>query len=154
MISVITLRLRAECGSLRPADQAAQEPRQGCGGRRGAPGCERRYILFQDADLEYSPSHYAALLFPVQNFGAQIVMGKPLSGIMIYARAVLLVSGRQQRDHQDIQCAVQHNIHGYLYMLPTLPPRFAKSRRAGHHGVRQQAEIRRIVRSKVIYEIP
>jgi glycosyltransferase involved in cell wall biosynthesis len=33
------------------------------------------YILFQDADLEYSPSHYAALLFPVLNFGAQIVMG-------------------------------------------------------------------------------
>jgi len=33
------------------------------------------YILFQDADLEYSPSHYAALLHPVQNFGAQIVMG-------------------------------------------------------------------------------
>jgi glycosyltransferase involved in cell wall biosynthesis len=41
-------------------------------GLRAATG---DYILFQDADLEYSPSHYAALLFPVQNFGAQIVMG-------------------------------------------------------------------------------
>jgi glycosyltransferase involved in cell wall biosynthesis len=41
-------------------------------GLRAASG---DYILFQDADLEYSPSHYAALLFPVQNFGAQIVMG-------------------------------------------------------------------------------
>jgi len=41
-------------------------------GLRAATG---HYILFQDADLEYSPSHYAALLFPVLNFGAQIVMG-------------------------------------------------------------------------------
>jgi glycosyltransferase involved in cell wall biosynthesis len=41
-------------------------------GLRAATG---DYILFQDADLEYSPSHYAALLFPVQNFGAQIVVG-------------------------------------------------------------------------------
>jgi glycosyltransferase involved in cell wall biosynthesis len=41
-------------------------------GLRAASG---DYILFQDADLEYSPSHYAALLFPVQNFGAQVVMG-------------------------------------------------------------------------------
>ena len=41
-------------------------------GLRAATG---DYILFQDADLEYSPSHYAALLFPVQNFGAQVVVG-------------------------------------------------------------------------------
>lgn len=41
-------------------------------GLRAATG---QYILFQDADLEYSPSHYASLLFPVQNFGAQVVMG-------------------------------------------------------------------------------
>ena len=34
-----------------------------------------QYILFQDADLEYSPSHYPILLFPVQKFGADIVIG-------------------------------------------------------------------------------
>jgi glycosyltransferase involved in cell wall biosynthesis len=33
------------------------------------------YILFQDADLEYSPSDYGALLFPVTEFGAEIVIG-------------------------------------------------------------------------------
>jgi glycosyltransferase involved in cell wall biosynthesis len=33
------------------------------------------YVLFQDADLEYSPSHYSDLLFPVLNFGAQLVIG-------------------------------------------------------------------------------
>jgi glycosyltransferase involved in cell wall biosynthesis len=41
-------------------------------GLRAATG---EYVLFQDADLEYSPSHYAALLFPVLNFDAQIVLG-------------------------------------------------------------------------------
>jgi glycosyltransferase involved in cell wall biosynthesis len=33
------------------------------------------YILFQDADLEYSPSDYEALIYPVRAFGAEIVMG-------------------------------------------------------------------------------
>ena len=33
------------------------------------------YILFQDADLEYDPGDYAALLFPLLKFDADIVMG-------------------------------------------------------------------------------
>lgn len=41
-------------------------------GLRGSSG---EYVLFQDADLEYSPSYYKTLLFPVQAFGADIVMG-------------------------------------------------------------------------------
>ena len=59
-------------------DKLIKQPKNGgkgaavLAGLRAASG---DYILFQDADLEYSPSHYAALLFPVQNFGAQVVMG-------------------------------------------------------------------------------
>jgi glycosyltransferase involved in cell wall biosynthesis len=59
-------------------DKLIKQPKNGgkgaavLAGLRAASG---EYILFQDADLEYSPSHYAALLFPVQNFGAQIVVG-------------------------------------------------------------------------------
>ena len=33
------------------------------------------YILFQDADLEYSPSHFGDLVYPVLKFDADIVMG-------------------------------------------------------------------------------
>lgn len=33
------------------------------------------YILFQDADLEYSPSDYSKLIFPILEFQAEIVMG-------------------------------------------------------------------------------
>ncbi len=33
------------------------------------------YVLFQDADLEYSPADYAALLRPVLDFNADVVVG-------------------------------------------------------------------------------
>ncbi len=33
------------------------------------------YVLFQDADLEYDPEDYGAMLFPVKEFDADVVMG-------------------------------------------------------------------------------
>jgi glycosyltransferase involved in cell wall biosynthesis len=33
------------------------------------------YVLFQDADLEYSPQEYGDLFYPIHTFGAQMVMG-------------------------------------------------------------------------------
>jgi glycosyltransferase involved in cell wall biosynthesis len=59
-------------------DKLVRQPKNGGKGAAVVAGlCAATgdYILFQDADLEYSPSHYAALMFPVLNFGAQVVMG-------------------------------------------------------------------------------
>jgi glycosyltransferase involved in cell wall biosynthesis len=59
-------------------DRLIKQPKNGGKGAAVLAGlrvASGDYILFQDADLEYSPSHYAALLFPVLNFGAQVVMG-------------------------------------------------------------------------------
>ena len=38
-----------------------------------------RYILFQDADLEYDPQDYIKLVEPVLRFDADVVMGSRLS---------------------------------------------------------------------------
>ena len=52
-------------------------PRNGGNGAAIKAGLEQasgEYALFQDADLEYSPSEYAKLLRPVFEFGADLVM--------------------------------------------------------------------------------
>src|SRR5580658_6044671 len=59
-------------------DKLIKQPTNGGKGKAVQAGLRvatGQYILFQDADLEYSPSHYAVLLFPVLHFGAQVVMG-------------------------------------------------------------------------------
>jgi len=53
------------------------ENNQGKGGAvlHGIEKAEGDYILFQDADLEYSPSDYKNLLKPAVEFNADVVMG-------------------------------------------------------------------------------
>ncbi len=52
-------------------------PKNGGKGAAVKAGLEQAsgdFVLFQDADLEYSPEEYAKLLKPVQAFGADLVM--------------------------------------------------------------------------------
>ena len=47
---------------------------------KGLEKATGNYILFQDADLEYSPTDYNLLLKPIIDFGADVVMGTRFSG--------------------------------------------------------------------------
>ena len=53
------------------------EKNQGKGGAilRGLEKAKGEYILFQDADLEYSPKDYKALIRPIVDFDVDVVMG-------------------------------------------------------------------------------
>ena len=53
------------------------EKNQGKGGAvlRGLEKAKGDYILFQDADLEYSPKEYKSLIVPIVDFDVDVVMG-------------------------------------------------------------------------------
>ena len=53
------------------------EYNQGKGGAvlRGLEKAKGDYILFQDADLEYSPKEYKSLIVPIVDFDVDVVMG-------------------------------------------------------------------------------
>ena len=51
---------------------------KGAAVRAGLGVATGQYVLFQDADLEYHPSHFAQLVFPIREFGADVVMGSRL----------------------------------------------------------------------------
>lgn len=114
------------------------------------------YILFQDADLEYSPSHYAGLLFPVQNFGAQIVMGSrflaaPYTRVQFYWHKV--GNGVITRIFNVLFNTTFTDIFScyLMYRRDMLNPEDLVST-----GWEQHAEIlcRVVPRAKVIYEVP
>lgn len=52
---------------------------KGAAVKKGLAAANGEYVLFQDADLEYDPTDYSALLYPVLGYEADIVLGSRLS---------------------------------------------------------------------------
>lgn len=69
------------------------------------------YVLFQDADLEYSP-HCSIL--PDYGIWRTNRAWKPLFGTQVYASSIFLAQGRESFNHSAFQSSLQHDLHGYL----------------------------------------
>jgi glycosyltransferase involved in cell wall biosynthesis len=140
-------------------DQLIVQPRNGGKGAAvlaGLKAANGEYILFQDADLEYSPSEYAALIFPITAFGAEIVMGSRFAApkytrVQYFSHKVgnrlitLMFNLLFNATFTDIYSCY------LLYKKDLVPPDELIS-----FGWEQQAEIlcRAIRRAKIMYEIP
>ena len=114
------------------------------------------YILFQDADLEYSPSHYGDLIYPVLKFSADIVMGS-----RFMARRYTRVQFFWHKVGNELVTLVFNMLFNttftdiytcyLLYRRDLVKPEELVSR-----GWEQHAEIlcRATRRAKILYEVP
>jgi glycosyltransferase involved in cell wall biosynthesis len=114
------------------------------------------YILFQDADLEYSPSFYKTLLQPVLSFGAEIVMGS-----RFMAAQYVRVQFYWHKVGNQVITTVFNVLFNttftdiyscyLLYRRELVEPKLLRTK-----GWEQQAEIlcHATRRAKIIYEVP
>lgn len=114
------------------------------------------YVLFQDADLEYDPGDYAVMLYPVREFGADIVMGSRFT------------APRYTRVHyfwHKVGNAVITQLFNVLYnrTFSDIYSCYLMYRRAlvdpgrlSSNGWQQHAEIlaRAVKKAEVVYEVP
>jgi glycosyltransferase involved in cell wall biosynthesis len=114
------------------------------------------YVLFQDADLEYSPQEYTALFYPITEFGAQIVLGSRFlapkyTRVQYFSHKVgnrlitLLFNLLYNMTFTDIYSCY------LIYQRDLVTPDELVSR-----GWEQHAEIlcRAVRRAKIVYEVP
>lgn len=140
-------------------DRFIKMPQNGGKGAAVQAGLEAAtgdYILFQDADLEYSPTEYAKILMPVREFDADIVFGSRFLA-PVYTRVhyfwhkvgnniiTLVFNLLNNTTFTDIYSCY------FLYRRSLIDPKALRT-----SGWEQQAEIlSRAVRSgRVFYEVP
>ena len=114
------------------------------------------YILFQDADLEYDPAHYAKMMMPLSRFNADIVMGSriaapPCTRVAYFWHKVgnrfltFIFNVLNNTTFTDIYTCY------LIFRRSLIDPKELKT-----FGWEQQAEILTLAvkRSKVYYEVP
>jgi hypothetical protein len=114
------------------------------------------YILFQDADLEYSPSEYHVLLFPVLSFGAEVVLGSRFAAPR-YTRVQYFAHKVGNRALTLVFNLLFNTTFTDVYSCYLLFKRgLIDPNELVSFGWEQHGEIlcRVVLRSKVIYEVP
>ena len=129
---------------------------KGAAVKKGLSKATGKYILFQDADLEYDPNDYIKLIEPVLRFDADVVMGSRLSAPQ-FTRVYYFWHKIGNRFITLIFNILNNTTFTDIYSCYLLfKTNLIKPQELLTNGWEQQAEILSIVATKAnsLYEVP
>jgi len=129
---------------------------KGAAVKKGLSKATGKYILFQDADLEYDPNDYVKMVQPVLRFNADVVMGSRLSAPQ-FTRVYYFWHKIGNRFITLIFNILNNTTFTDIYSCYLLfKTDLIKPRELVTNGWEQQAEILSIIVSKAnsLYEVP
>ena len=129
---------------------------KGAAVKKGLSKATGKYILFQDADLEYDPNDYVKMVQPVLRFNADVVMGSRLSAPQ-FTRVYYFWHKIGNRFITLIFNILNNTTFTDIYSCYLLfKTDLIKPRELVTNGWEQQAEILSIIASKAnsLYEVP
>ena len=129
---------------------------KGAAVKKGLSKATGKYILFQDADLEYDPNDYVKMVQPVLRFNADVVMGSRLSApqfTRVYYFWHKIGNGFITLIFNILNNTTFTDIYSCYLLFKT---DLIKPRELVTNGWEQQAEILSIIVSKAnsLYEVP